>query len=127
MKFPFKLNRFAFTFTEVLVVIAIIGILAALLVTTVSQARARAQRIQCVENLRQIGIGLQNFLANNNGYPTYYSPSNSDYPGFWCFQIGRDGLGNQTNISQGVWRCPAARWHNLPTNAVPMSYGYNAY
>lgn len=127
MIFQHKLNRFAFTLVEFLVVIAIIAILVALLLPAIVQAKIKAQKIQCIGNLHQIGVGLQNFLANNHGYPTYYSPSNSDYPGLWSLQIARDGLGNETNFSEGVWRCPSAQWHNFPANGIPYSYGYNAY
>jgi len=49
----------AFTLVELLVVTAVIGVLAALLLTAVSQAKGKAQRIQCVNNLRQLVSGCR--------------------------------------------------------------------
>ena len=55
------------TLTEVLVVIVIIGVLAAIMFPLVRGMRERALSAQCVQNLRQIGIGLHAYISEKNG------------------------------------------------------------
>jgi prepilin-type N-terminal cleavage/methylation domain-containing protein len=101
-------GRRAFTLIELLVVIAIIAIIAAILLPVLSQAKKRAWTIQCLSNLRQIGVAMRGF-ADDNGQ--LYPESGGDIPwgavdsstgkASWMEQI----LANVQNTN--VYNCPA--------------------
>ena len=139
-----KTFSLGFTLIELLVVIAIIGILASLLMSVLAAAKAKAKRIQCINNVRQMGLAWQTYAYDN---ADRLVPNGQSVPGgsltqkMWvqgAFYYPQD----QTNgalvydsdyamfapymQSVGIYHCPSDRPTGIAVERT-RSYGLNAW
>jgi prepilin-type N-terminal cleavage/methylation domain-containing protein len=97
-----------FTLIELLTVIAIIGILAAILIPVVGAVRESAKKAKCISNLRQIGLAAYAYAGDNNDRLPPSRPSNIT----WLHQSTRDGFELYVTGGIEIFYCPSEP--NLP-------------
>jgi prepilin-type N-terminal cleavage/methylation domain-containing protein/prepilin-type processing-associated H-X9-DG protein len=111
-------RRRGFTLIELLVVIAIIAVLIALLLPAVQAAREAARRSQCVNNLKQIGLGLHNYHSTNDTFPMGSSLAGNNTWNNWSAQAAMLSFLEQGTIYNGINFNYAGRGGDLGTNST---------
>jgi len=147
MRFPAVFSasappRNGFSLVELLIVIAIIVILIALAVPTVSGVLEKSRAVHGMSNMRQVSAGILNYVADNDGFlPPLYGSTPPWGPPFWSQRVdpyvydGGSGVTNAYGVGSGpplvgpAFYCPSVKRHHaisdwsLNSNLAPHASG----
>lgn len=129
-------TRRAFTLMELIIVMAIIGLLATIAVMSYSKIQARARRTKCRKNLEQLATGVWGYSEDNQHFlPPHQMSGGSDRPDRWWGydKEMRDDDGGETPVdiwgyvnTEKVYMCPG-KGNEFEFNSDYVSYGYNGW
>jgi len=122
----------AFTLIEMLVVIAVIIVLSALITPSIRSSMDRSRSVQCMANLRDIGVAALAYASDNGGrLPPISSPGmgfGSDIAHRWWMSVlyhyPEPTVEGEAVDSKRVWRCPEVRDEDFFTNNAVTLHSY---
>lgn len=108
-----KSHDLGFTLIEVLVVVAIIALLIAILLPSLSHAREQSKAVVCRHNLKQLGLGAMAYATEMKGYIPPVDPADEDTgpAGHGVYPLGVDNMGlyfPRWGAELAIWSCPGA-------------------